>query len=585
MKRSTFLKKLLLYVICACLLTAVLTSAFFSATGASIVAGRIADEMLPRAESIARLASRYQTGQLSFDSFIDFATKEQRNALIYVFDAQGALVAYSASSSFPSEYRYLATCATGVLQSGEAYVSLDWRSVAGIVVGAPITDNLGRVTGAVMLAKQRNEVSAIMLSLAMTLIFSSGLACIVMMAPALIFSRSISKPIGRMTEIAGKMAGGDFSQRAEEEIPNELGFLGAALNHLSGTLHATIGDLTATKTRLNMILDSLSEGVVAVDENGLVTYHNPAAARLLRCGVSAACVQASVASLLPLCAETVADGRIRSAQELRGDATLLCTASAAQQGEGRPTSAILLLQDITETERLEQTRRDYVANVSHELRTPIASIRSLSEALNDGLVRSEEDCARYYGYILRESLRLSRLINDLLELSRLQSGTVALEKAPFSLAELLADVTERVRMRALDSGITLAPFIDPGLPPAFSNRDRIEQVTVALLDNAIKYASDDGRIELRVDVAERMTVRISNSGHIAEKDLPHLFERFYKADAAHSKGGTGLGLAIVQELMARLGEEISAANDGEDAVLSFTVAIAPETSALPGGED
>ena len=216
---------------------------------------------------------------------------------------------------------------------------------------------------------------------------------------------------------------------------------------------------------------------------------------------------------------------------------------------------------------MEQTRRDYVANVSHELRTPISSIRSLAETLNDGLVKKEEDCSRYYGYILRESLRLTRLINDLLELSRLQSGAVALEKNEFALDGVVEEVTEQMRLVASYSGIRIKTDWHCARPlNVHSNRDRIEQVVIALVDNAIKFASDEGTITLDVSLSgdgRHAIVAVKNTGHIDEKHLPHLFERFYKADAAHSDGGTGLGLAIVQEVLANLGESIEARNEDE----------------------
>jgi len=215
--------------------------------------------------------------------------------------------------------------------------------------------------------------------------------------------------------------------------------------------------------------------------------------------------------------------------------------------------------------------------VSHELRTPISSIRSLAETLNDGLVTAEEDRSRYYGYILRESLRLSRLINDLLELSRLQSGAVALEKSAFNLCDAIEEVVDQMGMTAAYSGIQVKTEFRCSAPLAVrSNRDRIEQALVALLDNAIKFARDEGTIVVDTTLAEdgaRAIVSVRNTGHIDEKHLPHLFERFYKADAAHSDGGTGLGLAIVQEVLHQLGESIEAANEGENAVFRFTVAL------------
>ena len=235
------------------------------------------------------------------------------------------------------------------------------------------------------------------------------------------------------------------------------------------------------------------------------------------------------------------------------------------------TRYIILIQDVTESERLEQTRRDYVANVSHELKTPIASIRSLAETLSDGMVKNDNDKVRYYEYILRESMRLSRLIDDLLELSRLQSGSIALTKQSFYLEGMIESVSERMKLIADDSEIRLE-YEESVLPSAYSNPDRIEQALVSLTDNAIKYSDDGGMIRIHaIEKPEHIIVEVRNTGHVNESDLPHLFERFYKADKSHTGLGTGLGLAITKEVLELLGESISVKNDAGEVVFAFTV--------------
>lgn len=227
-----------------------------------------------------------------------------------------------------------------------------------------------------------------------------------------------------------------------------------------------------------------------------------------------------------------------------------------------------------ELSALEQTRRDYVANVSHELRTPIASIRSLAETLNDGIVTDEQERNRYYGYILRESSRMGSLINDLLELSRLQSGGVALEREPFDLNALLTEITEDMALAASYSDIGLS-YEPASLPLCDSNADRVKQVLVALMDNAVKYAPDDTAVRVNASSACGMiTVTVTNPGHIADEDIPHLFERFYKADKAHSGNGTGLGLAIAKEIVTLLGGAIGVRNTETDVEFFVSLPVA-----------
>lgn len=571
MKKSPLFVKLLAYLLCACLLTATLAVVIYSFTGAQVFANRIAMEMTPRANGIARLAERLQTGQISYDSFIDFATQEQQDTRIYIFDGDMNLIAYTSDErARPSAS--MQEKARQVLAEGDTYTSTDWRSADGVVVGVPITDNIRRVSGAVMLSRPTNEVLDSMRELISAMLLSCLIISLAMTVPAYFVSRHISKPIQKMTEASLAMAAGNFSVRADVDRKDEIGVLGQALNDLSARLDKNIRDLMLNRNRLHVILDGLGEGVMALDNAGNIIFNNPAALSLFDCADDISLFRV-LRPAWPLCMETVKDQQPRTRHMTVSGKKLLLTVSFSQEMTEQLPGTVIVVQDITAAERLEQTRRDYVANVSHELRTPIASIRSLAETLNDGLVETDEDKNRYYGYILRESMRLSRLINDLLELSRLQSGAVAFEKQRFSLGALLHEVVERKRIDADDYGISVELELPPDTPyEVLTNRDRIEQVLVALLDNAIKFTSEDGHIIVSVtEAGEKDTVSVRNTGHIDEGDLPHLFERFYKADASHSKSGTGLGLAITEEVLALLGERIEAANEGEYAVFRFTV--------------
>jgi len=221
--------------------------------------------------------------------------------------------------------------------------------------------------------------------------------------------------------------------------------------------------------------------------------------------------------------------------------------------------AVSLNHFARESQRLEKTRQDYVSNVSHELRTPIAAIRAMSETLTDGLIKSKEKKDRYYQGILRESMRLSRLVDDLLELSRLQSGGVALKKSVFDLDETLEGIASIYGEMAHDTGLTFSLDIPGRLPKVFSNCDRVEQVLIALLDNAIKHTPEDGKVSLGAAVHKaHVDVWVEDTGEgIPTEDLPYVFDRFYKVDKAHSSQGTGLGLSIAKEIVQLLGEDLS----------------------------
>ena len=532
MKKSGLFKKLMAYLLSACFLTAALSAGLYFFFGIRSFGNQIAAEMLPRARSIARLSAGYMEGKVAFDSFSNFVLndQQQRGSHVYIYDDQGNLFAYSAytdelTGAPPDSY---AKYVNQVLTNGQPVLETNWRKVNGVLVGVPVVDNLKRVCGVVLVTKPAGQLRMAMLSMTLTLLLSSVIAAACLSVLAYIGSRRFVKPIRQMTAIANAMAAGDFSARADETAGGEVGQLGQALNFLSGELSATIGDLVLARNRLTTILTGLNEGILALDHAlSEITFINPAAQRLLQYDGKTLLQNAGDAERFDeLCRQVVQDGVPQQMQLILGERLLALTLTRTQTSVELQPGLIVLVQDVTEAERLEQTRRDYVANVSHELRTPIASIRSLAEALNDGMIKSDGDRSRYYGYILRESLRLSRLIDDLLELSRLQSGAVALNKRAFSLEELLASVAEHMRINAEYSDIALV-YRQAPLPEAYSNPDRIEQVLVALTDNAIKYASDGGTVTLLASEREgKLCVEIRNTGHIDEADLPHLFERF-----------------------------------------------------------
>jgi signal transduction histidine kinase len=226
-----------------------------------------------------------------------------------------------------------------------------------------------------------------------------------------------------------------------------------------------------------------------------------------------------------------------------------------------------------ESGRLEQTRQDYVANVSHELRTPVAAIRAMGETLRDGMAKTSEKQNLFYNNIVRESLRLSRLIDNLLELSRLQSGAEAMRKVDFDLHKVLRSAADMYGHLAVDAGLGFAPLDNIQTPiPVFGSPDHVEQVMVVLLDNAIKHTTEGGEISLAAnDRGYSVEVCVANTGGIPAEELPYIFDRFYKADKSHSGNGFGLGLSIAKEIINRLDERIWAESGNGVTRFIFTV--------------
>jgi len=568
--KDTILRRIVVIILLSVLLSAVLTTAAFYYSGGRVFSGIKAKELRPRAEYLANITAEYLQGLITKETYERSIGRGFKvwDASMYAYDACGDLFAYPASEDSTVNKDAISGLLQNVLK-GETVYSPNTKNHAGVLIGEPVVSRFGNVIGALFLVKPLNELNAAMGSLIYALIISMIASSLIMILPAYLGSRSIVRPIRQMNVTANAMAGGNFTAKAEEEGTDELVQLGRSLNHLSAALSATISDLTLEKNRLHAVINGIGEGIIAIDAEGKIIKTNSAALRLL--GGS----YADDITALPAYRQAAEDigcvlGGETVSKELKVRDRILRVAITPLTDGGRGEGAVMLIRDITEASRLEQTRTEYVANVSHELRTPIASIRGLADALNDGLVKKDEDKARYYGYILRESMRLSRLIDDLLELSRLQSGTIAFKKQFISINELIEDVADRYVSAAREKGLNVE--IDIGEPyKVYTNPDRAEQVLVALTDNAIKYG---GSGTLRFSTEKKgdcLYISVSNPGSIADEDIDHVFERFYKADKSHAGQGTGLGLSIVNEVLELLGERIWAKSENGTVTFTFTL--------------
>ena len=387
-------------------------------------------------------------------------------------------------------------------------------------------------------------------------------------------------PVARLRDAAVAMAEGHLETRADESVEGELGELGKALNHLSDQLSRNLYTLIVERNRLRNMLNGLSEGIVAINAEGRVTHTNPALGRLIPKTRAARHFPDPRMKTIPDASiwadfdKVIATGEPMTRNLESRDVILRMTVTPIRDEIKAIAGAVGLFSDITQMERLERTRRDYVSNVSHELRTPLTAMRALVEPLKDGMVTREEDRMRYYDIILREIMRLSRLINDQLELSRLQSGTLSIQKTTLKLDELVMDVCDRYAAIAREHGLKLKLNTDfSQCPPVYANADRVEQLLIILLDNAIKY-TEEGSVSLsaRWD-DEKVVITVKDTGiGIDEADLPYVFDRFYKVDKAHSGKGSGLGLSIAKELLKRMDEDIRVASEkGKGTQFSFTI--------------
>ena len=388
------------------------------------------------------------------------------------------------------------------------------------------------------------------------------------------------EPLVQLRNVAVAMSEGDLEARANENADGEVGQLGKAINHLSNELSRNMYTLIVERNRLKNMLNGLSEGIVAIDAKGEITHTNPALEKFFTRQKLALHLPDPRMKLIPDQSiwedfdRVIRTGEPTTRNLESRDMILRITITPIVDEIDAIAGAVGLFSDITQMERLERTRRDYVSNVSHELRTPLTAMRALVEPLKDGMVTQEEDRMRYYDIILREIMRLSRLINDQLELSRLQSGTLSITKSMMPLDDLVYDVCDRYHAIAEEKGLAVKIDTDFGdCPQVYANADRVEQMLIILLDNAIKY-TEEGAVTVAADWDdEKVVLHVRDTGiGIEESDLPYVFDRFYKVDKAHSGKGSGLGLSIARELLRHMEEDIWVTSEkGVGTEFSFTI--------------
>lgn len=375
---------------------------------------------------------------------------------------------------------------------------------------------------------------------------------------AFFLSRSISKPLIKMNQVALGLAQGDYAQRIPVKSNDEIGVLGASLNYLSEQLSTNISALSYEKEKIENILLSMTDGVIVFDIKGSIVLFNPQAKQLL-----ANCVDIENNEMLEKCVylsqlNSLYSKILQTKELTEGKITVDGMTIAARLSPLFDTDSkaligvIAVLQDITKEQKLEEMRREFIANVSHELRTPISLITGYGEAIIDGVAERPEQSNNFVRVILDEANRLKRLVEDLLELSRLQSGSVNLEKEWVDIPKVVQDVKEKFYHVLKEHKTDFRAEISTGAEHAWADRFKFEQILINLVSNAVRY-TPGGVITIRSEESEQNTIiSISDTGKgIPTEDLPFVFERFYRADKSRNResGGTGLGLAIVKNLI------------------------------------
>jgi two-component system phosphate regulon sensor histidine kinase PhoR len=373
-------------------------------------------------------------------------------------------------------------------------------------------------------------------------------------------------------------------RRAAETVPLPVDVPGLenvsnAVAALAESFQARLDARESERARLAAVLDQMTDGVLIADAEGIVRFANPAAERMFGEGISI--LGRTVAGtlrqhqMIEAWQKSLQEGKIQSESvEIPGRRQFLQLVVMPDRHGG---GSLLLVQDLTRVRRLETVRRDFISNVSHELRTPLASLKALTETLQEGALDDPPAARRFLGRIETEVDTLTQMAAELLELTRIESGQVPLDLKAVSPSGLLHSAADRMKMQAERAGLALRVECPPGLPQVLADAPRLEQVLINLLHNAIKFTPPGGEVLLLAETGEgvvRFAVRDTGAG-IPADDLPRIFERFYKSDRARSGGGTGLGLSIARHLVEAHGGNIRADSmEGRGSTFTFTIPAA-----------
>lgn len=516
--------------------------------------------MLSCAQEIARLVSQDKASSYAYrkKTISDYSLFAEGilDSKLWVVTTDGLFENIGTSSQSPLNIKELTENQENIIKNSFENINIytkefsDYFGQETISVIVPMASTTlyegeeSEVIGAVLMHCPMSNINSNFLSAQMYLGISIAFSVIVAFLISVLLAMRISRPLKEMSLVAQKMACGNYSVRADISDKGEIRTLSQSLNDLAYTLDKTVNSLRSEKENLDTLLNNISDGLAYYDTEGKLIKYNAAIMRM--CNY-----------------EMLADKRIVSARRramekreqqtvvLDGKDILKFTISPSFYDENL-VGTVVIVQDISQSEKLEQTRREFVSNVSHEFRTPLTIIKGSVELLIDGAVTNPADVMQMYNRIENETVALEHLVRDLLDVSRFKAGKVQLSLSELDLNLLISETVDSLKLISSKKKIRLN-VNTANIPHIFADKDRIRQLIIIFVDNALKFTPSGGTVTVSTQLVDEMVcMKIRDTGKgMAKEDIPYIFERFYKADKSRggSKTGTGLGLSIASGIV------------------------------------
>ena len=454
-------------------------------------------------------------------------------------------------------------------------------------VAIPIRDGEGKVAFVVGVLDDKTELQELNWNLFTILIRAILFGLVVAIFLSFLLSKTITTPVEKLTDQAARIAAGDFTSSAQIQSEDEIGILSDTFDEMSAQLETTLRQVEEERNKLDTLFQHMADGMVAFDSDGMLLQFNAAAEEMLDRKLDESLRYTDVFPEVQVRQEDVAlDGRSIEIDYAAGPRFLKIYFAPIRLGaEGKGLMAVL--HDVTEQRKLDDSRREFVANVSHELRTPLTNVRGYAETLMSADDIDRDIQMRFLGVISSEADRMTRIVKDLLTLTRLDYNRMEMHMQRMDLRELGQKAAAAMEGQAKSQGLTLTCDLPAEMPAVTGDPERIQQVIINIITNAIKYNKPQGSIAITGGVeAEQVFLRVEDTGiGVPKADLERLFERFYRVDKARSResGGTGLGLAIAKQIVETHGGRIGFDSEyGKGSIVTLYLPRAKEDEAANG---